>query len=216
MAHILIIDDDQINSKIFSKRLIKKGHNVDLCNSGQMGLDYLEEKSVLPESFIVILDIVMPEMDGVEVLKKIRAKYSPMELPVIMLSGEEQTDSVVECLTAGASDYLTKPANIDIATARIKTQEDLLSFYKGSVKKKQLETINSMVATFNHEINNPLTIALGSLKRDFSKIDAKRVGIAVDALLRIADIVKKIESVTKKGEIEEEVYVENTKMIKIE
>ena len=132
-----------------------------------------------------------------------------------MLSGEEQTDKVVECLSKGASDYLTKPANIDVALARIQTQEKLLDLYQGSVKKKQLETINSMVATFNHEINNPLTIALGSLKRDFSKIDEKRVKIAVDALLRIADIVKKIENVTKNGEVEEDIYVSNTKMIKI-
>jgi signal transduction histidine kinase len=72
-----------------------------------------------------------------------------------------------------------------------------------------------MVATFNHEINNPLTIALGSLRRDFSKIDERRVTIAVNALERISDIVKKIEKVTKLDQIEEEVYVENTKMIKI-
>ncbi len=215
MAKILIVDDDQINSKIFAKRLKKKGHEVDLCSSGLECLEYLDDLDNLPEAFIIILDIIMPEMNGIEVLTNIREKYSPMELPVIMLSGEDQTDSVVECLTTGASDYLTKPANIDIATARIKTQEDLMELYQGSVKKKQLETINSMVATFNHEINNPLTIALGSLKRDFSQLDEKRVKIAVDALLRIVDIVKKIEKVTKEGDIQEDVYVENTKMIKI-
>ncbi|MEC7277996.1 MAG: response regulator [Bdellovibrionota bacterium] len=215
MAHILIVDDDQINSKVFAKRLMKKGHSVDLVTGGQLCLDYLERQESLPENFIIILDLVMPNMDGVEVLENIRKEYSTMELPIIMLSGEEQTDKVVECLSKGASDYLTKPANIDIALARIQTQEKLLDLYQGSVKKKQLETINSMVATFNHEINNPLTIALGSLKRDYSKIDEKRIKIAVEALVRIADIVKKIESVTKNGEVEEDIYVSNTKMIKI-
>ena len=215
MAHILIVDDDHINSKIFGKRLEKKGHTIELCGGGRECLDYLSSAGNLPAGFIIILDLVMPEMDGVQVLESIRENYSPMELPVIMLSGEDETDKVVECFTKGASDYLTKPANIDVAVARIKTQEELISLYRGSVKKKQLETVNSMVATFNHEINNPLTIALGSLKRDFSQIDEKRVAIAVEALERIADIVKKIDKVTTNDEIEEDVYVENTKMIKI-
>lgn len=214
MAHILIVDDDQINSKTFAKRLGKKGHQVDVVFNGKDCLDYLEDDD-LPKNLVIILDIVMPEIDGLEVLTRIRESFSPMELPVIMLSGEEQTEKIVECLSQGASDYLTKPANIDIALARIKTQESLISFYQGHMKKKQLETINSMVATFNHEINNPLTIALGSLRRDFSKIDERRVEIAVDALVRIADIVKKIERVTKDGNVEEETYVENTNMIKL-
>lgn len=213
MAHILIVDDDQINSKIFAKRLGKKGHQVDVVSSGKECLEYLKEET--PKNLIIILDIVMPELDGLEVLKRIREMKSPMEIPVIMLSGEEETEKIVECFSEGASDYLVKPANIDIATARIKTQEDLIGFYQGHMKKKQLETIKSMVATFNHEINNPLTIALGSLKRDFSKIDERRVNIAVDALVRIADIVKKIEHVTKEGDVEEDIYVANTKMIKL-
>jgi PleD family two-component response regulator len=214
MAHLLLVDDDQINSKLFSKRLAKRGHEVDVVFNGTDCLTYLQ-KDNLPENLIVILDIVMPELDGFEVLKKIREKFPAMELPVIMLSGEEGTERIVDCLTEGANDYLTKPANIDIALARIKTQTELMDFYRGHMKKKQLETINSMVATFNHEINNPLTIALGSLRRDFSKIDERRVQIAVEALVRIADIVKKIERITKEGEVEEDTYVQDTKMIKL-
>lgn len=214
MAHLLLVDDDQINSKLFSKRLAKRGHEVDVVFNGNDCLMYLQKEN-LPENLIVILDIVMPSIDGLEVLKKIREQFPAMELPVIMLSGEEGTEKIVECLNEGANDYLTKPANIDIALARIKTQKELMDFYRGHMKKKQLETINSMVATFNHEINNPLTIALGSLRRDFSKIDERRVQIAVEALVRIADIVKKIERITKEGEVEEDVYVQDTKMIKL-
>jgi DNA-binding response OmpR family regulator len=214
MTKVVLVDDDQINSKFFSKRLQKRGYDVSVFNSGAECLEFFQgfNKST---DVVVVLDIVMPEMDGIEVLSKIREDYSPMELPVIVMSGKEDVEQIVECLTNGASDFIAKPANIDIAVARIQTQENLLSFYKGNLKKKQLETINSMVATFNHEINNPLTIALGSLRRDFSKIDERRVTIAVNALERISDIVKKIEKVTKLDQIEEEVYVENTKMIKI-
>lgn len=214
MAHLLLVDDDQINSKLFCKRLAKRGHEVDVVFNGNDCLRYLEKED-LPEDLIIILDIVMPELDGFEVLKKVREKFPAMVLPIIMLSGEEGTEKIVDCLSEGANDYLTKPANIDIALARIKNQTELMDFYRGHMKKKQLETINSMVATFNHEINNPLTIALGSLRRDFSKIDERRVQIAVEALVRIADIVKKIERITKEGEVEEDTYVQDTKMIKL-
>ncbi len=214
MIKLILVDDDQINSKIFSKRLAKRGYETEVFHSGSEFLDFFESKGEQGK-FIIILDIVMPKMDGMAVLKAIREQYSPMEAPVIMLSANEDTEKVVECLNNGASDYLTKPANIDIAVARINTQQELINSHTGKIKKKQLETINSMVTTFNHEINNPLTIALGTLRRDFSKIDEKRVKVAVDALERIAMIVKKIERVTKSDQVEEETYVAGTKMIKI-
>lgn len=215
MNKLIIVDDDQINSKIFSKRLQKRGYEVTVFHSGPEFLSHFESMDIAKECPIIILDIVMPEMNGVQVLTKIREEHSPMELPIIMMSANDETEKVVECLDVGASDYITKPANIDIAVARIKMQFDLLNFYVGDIQKKQLETINSMVATFNHEINNPLTIALGSIRRDFSKIDEKRVRIAVDALERIATIVKKIERVTKQSAVEESTYIKGTKMIKI-
>jgi len=214
MTKIILVDDDQINSKIFSKRLFKRGYDISVFNSGAECLAYFKDFDK-GRDVVLILDLVMPEIDGNQVLAKLREDYSPMELPVIIMSAKEDVEQVVECLSNGASDFIAKPANIDIAIARIKTQEEMLSYYKGNLKKKQLETINSMVATFNHEINNPLTIALGSLRRDFSKIDERRVGIAVTALIRISDIVKKIEMVTKLDHVEEEVYVEDTKMIKL-
>jgi len=214
MIKIILVDDDQINSKIFSKRLHKRGYETDVYNSGESFLEFFNKEG-RSGKYIIILDIVMPNVDGMAVLNAIREKYSPMEVPVIMLSANDDTEKIVECLNSGASDYLTKPANIDIAVARIKTQTELIQFYEGNVKKKQLETINSMVTTFNHEINNPLTIALGSLRRDFTKIDEKRVKVAVDALERIATIVKKIERITKSGAVEEDTYIAGTKMIKI-
>lgn len=214
MNKLIVVDDDQINSKIFTKRLQKRGYHTEVFNSGESFLEFFDAHGE-PNHYIIILDIVMPKMNGTAVLKKLREKYSPMELPVIMLSANDDTEKIVECLNSGASDYLTKPANIDIAVARIKTQWELMNFYSLHVRKKQVDTINSMVTTFNHEINNPLTIALGSLRRDYSKIDEKRVKIAVEALERIATIVKKIERITKNGAVEEDTYISGTKMIKI-
>lgn len=214
MAKLIIVDDDEIISKIFTKRLEKRGHETKLFNSGESFIEFFANVGQANE-YILILDIVMTKLDGLAVLEKIRKNYTPMELPVIMMSANDDIETIVKCLNLGASDYLTKPANIDIAVARIKTQQDLMRFYCLDVKKKQVETINSMVTTFNHEINNPLTIALGTLKRDFSKLDERRIKVAIGALERIASIVKKIDGITKSGAVEEDTYVAGTKMIKL-
>ena len=213
MAKILVIDDNEIQAKAFSKRLAKRGHSVDYRLTGLDCLNFLD-KEVIP-NLIIILDLVMPEMDGLEVLKKIRREYTEMELPVIILSGENDTEKVVECLSEGANDYLVKPFNIEIAAARISTQNKLVTLYKENLQKKQYEMMNSMVATYNHEINNPLTIAIGSLNREYEKVDEKRIDITLDALNRISEIVKKIDSVTRTGEAKQETYMEKTKMIKL-
>lgn len=211
MVNVLIVDDDMINSKVFAKRLEKRGFKTALVHNARDCLIFLEKDP----HWIVLLDIVMPGMDGVELLGVIREKWGPMETPVIMLTANHDVEQVVECLTLQASDYITKPANIDVACARINSQANLQRLYSENMKKNQLETINSMVITFNHEINNPLTIAIGALKRDFERIDEKKVGVALESLYRIADIVRKIEQVTKKENIEQEVYVHDRKMIKL-
>jgi DNA-binding response OmpR family regulator len=162
MRKLLIVDDDEINGKILSKRLMKRGFQNEFVKSGKEALSYI---SLYPES-IILLDIVMPEMDGIEVLKTLREKFSPAELPILMVSANDDTEKIIESLNLGANDYITKPVNVDIALARVNLQYDLLNSHDDSLKKKQLETVNAMVATYNHEINNPLTIALGSLSRD--------------------------------------------------
>ncbi|MCP4914776.1 MAG: response regulator [Oligoflexia bacterium] len=210
---ILIVDDDHINGKVFGKRLTKRGYTVELVHSGQECLDVIAQNS----NYIILLDIVMPEMNGIEVLLKLRETYSSSELPIIMITAKDETEQIVECLEMGANDFIAKPVNIDIATARINATFNLLEMSERSIKAKQLSTVQSMVATYNHEINNPLTIALGCLRRDFEKLDEKKVKIAIDALNRIADITKKIEGLTKEGtEIEETTYVDSSKMMKLD
>jgi DNA-binding response OmpR family regulator len=211
MVNVLIVDDDAINAKTLAKRLEKRCFKVKTVKSAKECLDLIE----VNHQWIILLDIVMPDMDGIELLTIIRQRWGQMELPIIMLTANNDVEQVVECLNLQASDYITKPANLDLASARINSQANLQRLYHENMKKNQLETINSMVITFNHEINNPLTIAIGALKRDYSRINEKKVMIALESLNRIADIVKKIERVTKDGDIEQETYVDDRKMIKL-
>lgn len=209
---ILLVDDDKITCKIVLKRLSEQGFNVTVVHTGQDCLKYLEEN----RGCLVLLDLVMPEMDGKEVLTEIRKKYSSFEVPVLMLTADKKVSQTIECLNIGANDYLTKPFQVELAIARIKTQQNLVEFYNQSIEKRRIETINSIVVTYNHEINNPLTIALGSLKRDFNDLTPRKVEMAIKALNRITEIVRKIDQASESKEnVEECDYVNKTKMIKI-
>ena len=210
MSDILLVDDDQINSKVFSKRLEKRGYRVFYVSSGEECLEFIKKNS----NVIVLLDVVMPNMNGIEVLTTLRQEYPETKLPIIMITAKDDTEMVCQCFQIGANDYLTKPVNMDIGIARIETQQKLKSLNENALKSKQLETINAMIATYNHEINNPLTIAIGNLSKKFEDLDELKIKKSMDALFRIKDIVKKIDEVASE-EIQEEVYVEDTKMIKL-
>ncbi len=104
---IMLVDDEERFLSTTQKLLNKKGYDAITASSGSMALDLLGQKQV----HVVILDVKMPGMDGIETLKAIKIQYPLVE--VIMLTGHATVDSAVQGLKAGASDYLMKPAEID-------------------------------------------------------------------------------------------------------
>ena len=114
---LLIVDDEESNRDILSRRFERQGFEVRLAENGIQALASI--RSQTPD--LVLLDVRMPGMGGIEALREIRRSYSPTHLPVIMISAEGQNASIVEALQAGANDYLTKPVDMQVALARIKT-----------------------------------------------------------------------------------------------
>lgn len=115
---LLAVDDITMNCDLISLQFQYHGYRVDKAYSGAEALALVEK-----ESFdLILLDMRMPEMDGLEVLRRLRQKYSALELPVIMVTGEGQGESVTEALQMGANDYLAKPLDMPLALARIKSQ----------------------------------------------------------------------------------------------
>lgn len=210
MPKILLVDDDKINGKFLQNRLIKRNIKCDYVESGKECLDLLAKE----EYNLILLDIMMPDISGTEVLSQLREKFNNFELPVIMVTSKDETKDIVLALQAGANDYLTKPVNIDIAVARIQTQTQIQELIKVSLESKQIQTINTLVTTLNHEINNPLAIAVGNLSIAKINPDQARISKALEALERITEIVKKIETIAE-GNIEEESYSSKAKMYKI-
>ena len=104
---ILIVDDEKDFVEMFSLRLTRQGEKVSAAYSGQEALDLLENTNI----DVVILDIRMPGMDGIETLKKIKANHPLVE--VILLTGHGSTETAVEGMKEGAFDYLMKPADFE-------------------------------------------------------------------------------------------------------
>jgi len=210
-SKILIVDDDLINGMMLKKRLEKRQLTVDFVSSGKEAID-----AILNRKYeIVLLDIFMPELSGIETLKKIREIKSNVEISIIMVTAEDDVDSILEALKLGANDFIQKPVIIDVALARIQTQLMALKSHQESLEKNQLESIRTLVATYNHEINNPLTIAFGFLRKLKKGPDEKAFLKLEESLDRVVAIVKKIDAATKSDKVSLENYASNDKILKL-
>jgi diguanylate cyclase (GGDEF)-like protein/PAS domain S-box-containing protein len=114
---LLIVDDEESNRDMLSRRFERQGFEVTLAEDGPQALESIRNRT--PD--LVLLDIRMPGMSGMDVLQAIRERYSPTHLPVIMVTAEGQSASIVEALQIGANDYITKPVDMPVALARIRT-----------------------------------------------------------------------------------------------
>ena len=117
---LLIVDDIADNRAVLARRLGRQGFLIVEAESGERALDLIGTSHF----DLVLLDVMMPGLDGVEVLKRVRARHAPMQLPVIMVTAKADGSDVAESLEAGANDYITKPVDFIAALARIKTQLD--------------------------------------------------------------------------------------------
>ena len=116
IGRILIVDDNESNRDLLSRRLVLDGHDVVHVESGARAFAILEED----QSFdLILLDLLMPVMNGLEVLAKLKSAESWHAIPVIMISGLTESDAVLRCIELGAEDYLPKPCNVVLLRARI-------------------------------------------------------------------------------------------------
>jgi diguanylate cyclase (GGDEF)-like protein/PAS domain S-box-containing protein len=115
---LLIVDDNELNRDMLARRLARKGYEILLADSARQLPQRVKEDAI----DLVLLDIEMPEISGLEALKILRETYSPIELPIIMVTAKNQSEDVVKALDLGANDYVTKPIDFAVALARIGTQ----------------------------------------------------------------------------------------------
>src|SRR6266496_1369096 len=117
-GRLLIVDDNDMNRDMLARRLQRIGYEVSLADSARE-----VHQQVLDEEIdLVLLDIEMPEISGLDALKTLRETYSAIELPIIMVTARNQSEDIVKALELGANDYVTKPIDFPVILARISTQ----------------------------------------------------------------------------------------------
>ena len=121
-VNILIVDDEPINQHVLSNHLDDDHYNIAKAMNGEEALKVLDSSGSFD---LVVLDVMMPRMSGYEVCEKIREKYLPSELPVIMVTAKNMVKDLVQGLSTGANDYLAKPISREEILARVKTKLNL-------------------------------------------------------------------------------------------
>ena len=147
---ILVVDDNELNRDLLSRRLRRDGHVVTVAEHGRAALDRLSK-----EPFdLVLLDIMMPELTGYEVLEIVKADEALRDIPVVMITAATEEESIVRCLTLGAEDHLPKPFNPAILRARVGS----------SLAKKRLRDTEKLYArSLERELEIGREIQLGFL-----------------------------------------------------
>ncbi|MDP8322353.1 MAG: sigma-54 dependent transcriptional regulator [Candidatus Stygibacter australis] len=140
--HILIIDDEPINLKILSRKLETEGYEVIVASSGETALHLVKQS--LPD--LILLDIMMPEMDGYEVCRKLKESIQTAEIPLIFLTSKTNTEDVIKGFELGAVDYVGKPFKHLELLARVKTHLKLRS------TENQLQKMELNYSLINREL----------------------------------------------------------------
>jgi class 3 adenylate cyclase len=119
-GHILVVDDIDVNRDLLARQLTRQGHMVTVAEGGRQALAMMRQNNF----DLVLLDLMMPDISGLDVLKFMKSDDQLRDLPVIMISALEEQDSVIRCIEGGAEDYLTKPINPILMRARIRAGLD--------------------------------------------------------------------------------------------
>jgi phosphoserine phosphatase RsbU/P len=157
-GRLLVVDDNEMNRDMLSRRLKRQGYDVGMAVDGREALDMLGQGGF----DLVLLDIMMPEMDGYEVLGRLKADAVMRHIPVIMISAVGETESVVRCIEMGADDYLPKPFNPTLLQARVGASLD---------KKKLRDRERLYAASLHRELEIGREIQRGFFPEQLPQIE---------------------------------------------
>ncbi len=131
-GRVLVVDDNKVSRLLLARGLEQQGHRVTFAENGRQALDLLHSQPF----DVVLLDVIMPELDGEQVLAELTRAPDLRDIPVIMISASDELDSVVRCIELGAEDYLPKPLNPVLLRARVSA-----SLEKKRLRDQQREMI---------------------------------------------------------------------------
>ncbi|MCP4422528.1 MAG: response regulator, partial [Chloroflexi bacterium] len=146
IACILVVDDNDLNRDLLARRLQRVGHEVVMAENGRVALEKLATHCF----DIILLDIMMPVMNGFELLPILKADPQLANIPVIVISAADDTESIVKGIELGAEDYLPKPFNLPLLNARLNASLARKRLYdKEQARLQELATLRKIDAELN-------------------------------------------------------------------
>jgi sigma-B regulation protein RsbU (phosphoserine phosphatase) len=160
---LLVVDDDEANRDMLSRRLKQKGYSVAVAEDGTRAIELVRERPF----DLVLLDVLMPGLSGLEVLSELRQAYPATELPVIMATALTESGDVVEALRLGANDYVSKPLDFPVVLARIQAHLSLKGAVEETIRlersleqrNQELIRVNARLAEANRRMERDLRAA---------------------------------------------------------
>jgi len=204
---ILVVDDQPINVQLLKRKLEREGMIVATSYSGREALDLV--KADKPD--LILLDVMMPEMDGIEVCQRLQADKETKAIPVIFITARTSKEGKIEGLGVGAVDYITKPIDLDETLARVQTQLRFVSINRELIElqtrlgeSRRSATIGAVTQGIAHNLNNLLGVVIGYVdlikayheKPELVKKNAQHLE---DAVNRIVGIIKQLTGLVVKN-----------------
>jgi CheY-like chemotaxis protein len=204
---ILVVDDQQINVMLLKRKLERADLRVVAAYSGLEALDLVKKEK--PE--LILLDVMMPDMDGIEVCQRLQADEQTRSIPIIFITARTSKEGKIEGLSVGAVDYITKPIDLDETLARVQTQlrfvainREMVDLQRRLVEARRAATIGAVTQGIAHNLNNLLGVVIGYLdliKAYYDKPEQvkKNAAHVEDAVQRIVSIIKQLSSLVVKS-----------------
>jgi DNA-binding response OmpR family regulator len=196
---ILIVDDNPEARRLLALLLKPEGYRLLMARDGDEALAIAEQ---VPDLSLVILDVMMPGKDGLEVCRRLRGRQGDRYVPIILATALDENIHLAQGLAAGADDYVAKPFNQPELLARIRTALRLKRALDGLLEARELATAAAMTVTLGHEINNPLAVVMGNLQLVLNhgvpdEQTRRKLQAARDAAERIQQLLQRLANMKK-------------------